>query len=393
MADLEEENRRLREEIRTLPLQSSLSSPHTTALQTSASAGQCSRAAARVLVPTFPRLTSTDTSQTSFLSSPFRLWDGLAENHTPQSASPDDDVRSSLSDLERLELIDVFFIRRWPQYPVLHRPTFMDRHYTPWSRGEVINSLSMFLVNIVLAIGASEKGRTATGTSQTQLPQIFFQEAIKSLDDVLGAEDRDCIQCLLLLCMYGSHEPQSVNLWYTNGLALRLAIGLNLHRCESVGNGNSNSVMEDEMAKRLFWSVYNMDRSICIAMGRPLGIQDADITMPLPLCLTDEMLALTEEGALPTPTLSPDPRDLSTFLHIIQLRRLKADIYTTLHSAAGNAALTPQSLDTLRAQFYARLNQWLVSSKLKESAQQITSRPLAPGSAIVAISITSRTTP
>lgn len=233
----------------------------------------------------------------------------------------------------------------------------MQSHYLPWSLSEPTSNLSVFLVKIVLAIGASEKQR-ATSSSQT-LHQHLFHEAVQNLDNVMSAEDRVCIQCLLLLCMYGSNEPQSVNLWYTTGLALRLAIGMNMHRCESVG---SRGPLEDEMAKRLFWSVYNMDRSICIAMGRPLGIQDSDITMPLPLCLTDEMLTVPEGGdALPSPNLIPDPHDMSTFLHIIQLRRINADIYKTLHSA-GKTSLATETLESVRAQFYSQLNQWLVSA-------------------------------
>lgn len=321
----------------------------------STSVGEGGQAASRMLLPTFPRLAQVEAQQTGFLSSPWRLWDGLIANETPESAEP---VDALVPEGERLELVNIFFIRRWPQYPVLHRPTFMHLHYIPWSSGEPVSSLSTFLVNIVLAIGASERER-ATTVGQAPLHHSFFRAAIEKLDDVLGAEDRDCIQCLLLLCMYGSHEPQSVNLWYTVGLALRLSIGTNMHRCESVGN---RGLLEDEMAKRLFWSVYTMDRSICIAMGRPLGIQDSDITMPLPLCLTDEMLTVPEEGEpLAPPSLGPDPRDMSTFLHIIQLRRINADIYTTLHSA-GKTSLTPESLETLRSQFYSQLNQWLVAA-------------------------------
>ena len=239
----------------------------------------------------------------------------------------------------------------------------MEQHYEPFTRGEATNGLSTFIVNIVLAIGSSEKVRTNV---PCQVPhQSFFQAAVRSLGDVLGADDLDCIQCLLLLCMYGNNEPQSVNLWYTVGLILRLAIGIDLHRRESLIN---KGFMEREMTKRLFWSVYAMDRSISIAMGRPLGIQDTDITMPLPLCLTDEMLLARDRagssasgGDMSFVSLMPDPSDLSTFLHIIQLRRMNGNIYRTLYSA-GDTSLTSESVEALRSQYYGQLNQWLVST-------------------------------
>ena len=63
-----------------------------------------------------------------------------------------------------------------------------------------------------------------------------------------------------------------------------------------------------------------MDRSISIAVGRPLGIQDTDITMPLPLCLTDGMLPARDRagssasgGDMSFVSVMPDPSDHSTF--------------------------------------------------------------------------------
>ncbi|RYP67729.1 hypothetical protein DL769_005693 [Monosporascus sp. CRB-8-3] len=315
----------------------------------------------RILLPTFARLGSSATCESGFLSSPWRLWDGVT------TAGGLDNVSNvgiqSLSEGQRRDFVDIFFAKRWPQFPVLHQPTFLEQHYAPFVRGETTNKLSPFLVNIILAIGSSEKTRRSAPSQE--IHQSFFQAAVQSLCDVLGANDLDCIQCLILLCMYGTNEPQSVNLWYTAGLILRLAIGIDLHRRESLINKN---FMEREMIKRLFWSVYTMDRSISIAMGRPLGIQDADITMPLPLCLTDEMLlAQASAGGSPSGgdtsfvNLVPDPRDLSTFLNIIQLRRINASIYKTLYSA-GDANLTGESIGALRSQYYGQLNEWLVST-------------------------------
>lgn len=234
----------------------------------------------------------------------------------------------------------------------------MQKHYLPvTSRGYSASDLSTFIVNMVLAIGASEKNRSSP--SRQALHQSYFRSAIRKLNHALTADDLDAIQCLFLLSMYGSYEPQAINLWHTTGLALRLAVGINLHRRESLGR---HGLLEDEMAKRLFWCIYTMDRSICITMGRPLGIQDSDITMPLPLCLTDETLvAQQDDPSLPLSALTSDPRDMSTFLHIIQLRRLNADIYKAIHSA-GDTTLTADSIDALRSRYYAQLNHWLVST-------------------------------
>ncbi|KAH7123293.1 fungal-specific transcription factor domain-containing protein [Dactylonectria estremocensis] len=305
----------------------------------------------RMLLPTFPRTDAIDHPSPSFLGSPWHLWNGLAEASPPGDIP--DTIPPSLEDYSS-ELVDVFFSRRWPQFPVLHKPTFMERHYIPFSKGDACDALSSFQVNMVLAIGASEQGRSRSPAQP--LHHRFFEAAVRDLASVLGSSDLDCIQCLLLLCIFGSNEPQLVNLWYTVGLALRLAVGIDLHRHETVAK---KALLDAEMCKRLFWSVYTMDRSICIAMGRPLGIQDADITMPLPLSMSDDRLMNLDQAPFVSP--ASDVKDLSTFLHIISLRRLKADIYKALHSA-GETNMEDSSLEAIRQEYHRQLGDWLFSA-------------------------------
>ncbi|KAH6969252.1 fungal-specific transcription factor domain-containing protein [Fusarium avenaceum] len=303
----------------------------------------------RMLLPTFRGL-GTNGPEAGFKSGPWQLWNGLSASDTPPT------VTSSTFSLHQdgLGLIDIFFDRRWPQYPVLHRPTFMEQHFIPYCNGQISNRLSAFEVHMVLAIGASEKARISSDAPISH--EYFFEAAVRDLDSVLAADDLDCIRCLSLLCLFGSNEPQSVNLWYTVGMALRLAVGIDMHREESLAQ---KTLLDAEMRKRLFWSLYTMDRSVSMSLGRPLGIQDADITIPLPLVLTDGQIAGPSEQ--PIANLLPDVRDMSAFRHIVELRQINAGIYSALHSAGG-ANLESANLDAIRQQHYTRLNAWLLSA-------------------------------
>lgn len=304
----------------------------------------------RLLRPTFSGTGTSRTGEESLLNSPSRLWDGVSTGRKPEG--PISVIHSSLQDNNFL--IEGFFSRRWPQFPALHKPTFLEKHYLPFSQGEAVGDLSLFQVNIVLAIAASERART--DERYRQLQDDFFQSATASLGGALATDDFDSIQRLLLLCIYCNNEPQSVDLWHAIGLALRLAVGMNLHRIETI---TSKEPLEAEMCKRLFWCVYTMDRGISMSLGLPLGIQDADITMPLPLSLSDDVLANPSQE---TPlSFGPDVNDLSTFLHIIELRRINADIYKSLHSA-GDTNLEGSNIDVIRVQHHTRLNQWLISA-------------------------------
>jgi hypothetical protein len=252
------------------------------------------------------------------------------------------------------ELIDVYFDNYWAHLPVLHKPTFLSHHYYPISQGAVAKTFSEFQVYMVFAIAACEKPNIAGGYTFSH--HEFFRKAIQTLGAVMSSSDLDCIQCLLLLCIYGRNEPQSVNMWHVTGLVLRTALGIDLHRKESLAQAN---VFEAEMAKRLFWSAYVLDRSIAMAMGRPLGIEDSDITVQLPLQYTDEQLAY-HDPQLVAPSGFPDAKDTSTFIHVIKIRQINAKIYKTFHSAGYSNSV--EDLDALRLQYYGQLNEWLITT-------------------------------
>ncbi|ETS79650.1 hypothetical protein PFICI_09503 [Pestalotiopsis fici W106-1] len=306
----------------------------------------------RILRPTFASRLNGQEVDDAFKSSPWHLWrddpttaatPGLAE----QTAWP--------LDAHASKLIDIFFARRWPSLPILHQPTFRQRHYEPLLNGKPAKDLSHFQVYMVLAIAGAEA--PSANRSQTLSHQDFFQIAIRDLHLILNADDLECIQCLLLLCMYGSNEPQSVNMWYTSGLALRLAIGIDLHRAETT---SKLDLLHAEMSKRIFWCAYVMDRSMAIAMGRPLGIQDTDITTPLPLQLSDSQLMELSEGPV-MGNLVAQSDDMSTFIHVSKLRRLNGEIYKSFHAPV-ISGMADVALDTVRSGYLSRLNDWIAAS-------------------------------
>lgn len=308
----------------------------------------------RVLRPTF---THPNHLGDTLWSSPWQLWgEDTRIEVSPHQGAPNPSPPPM--DSYAPALIDRFFACRWPQLPILHRGVFMQRHYAPLSAGLPAEPLSSFQVHMVLAIACADTNPSDKCFSHCD----FFQIAIRDLHLVFDAGDLDCIQCLLLLCLYGNSEPQSVNMWHTIGLALRLAMGIDLHRLEAVAYKH---IFEAEMSKRLFWSIYILDRSISISMGRPLGILDADITIPLPSRLTDEQI-LNHEGVCfadnsTAQTSTAQISDTSTFIHIIKLRRINANTYQTFH-VAGNRDLDEAASGVLRASYYNQLNEWLVGA-------------------------------
>ncbi|KAL5042329.1 hypothetical protein BDW71DRAFT_147085 [Aspergillus fruticulosus] len=305
----------------------------------------------RILRPTFAPQPNFRDSYRSALSSAWYLWGDDAANVDAITSQSNADP-SGFDNADFENLVDAFFERRWPYLPVLHQPSFVNDHLNPFLARSATSPISNFLVNMVCAIATTERSPTQDGNNQ--LHRLFFNRAVQDLHIVIQVGDFECIQCLLLLCMYGHNEPQSVNMWYTTGLALQLALGIDLHRKESLADQN---LLRSEMLKRIFWCAYVMSCSMAINMGRPLGIHENDITVPLPLPLTDEQL--DESFTAPDAPLLPRIKDTSTFIHIIQLRKINARVYTSFHSI-GRTPSDPDELETARSAFFSELNHWLI---------------------------------
>ncbi|PYH35687.1 fungal specific transcription factor domain-containing protein [Aspergillus neoniger CBS 115656] len=274
----------------------------------------------RILRPTFSLQFSSRRENRSAMSSAWELWGDVTDIEVSEADG------LSLDNDTYINLAGAFFDRRWPYLPVLHRHTFANQHLTAFLTKSEMRPLTSFMVNIVCAIASTEKSSPQT---RDKTHRVFFKEAIKDLDLVLSGENIQCVQCLLLLCMYGHNEPQSVNMWFTTAMALNLAIGLDLYRKESI---SGKDIMDTEMSKRVFWCAYVINCSVAINMGRPLGIQESDISMPLPMQLTDAQLIESIQSPNVEESVIPHVADTSTFVHIIKLRRINAGVYKTFHS-------------------------------------------------------------
>ena len=68
--------------------------------------------------------------------------------------------------------------------------------------------------------------------------------------------------------------------WFLVGTAARLAIGMGLH-CDQTFQNIPNAQVERR--KRLFFSIFMMDRLVSITLGRPFAIHEDDIDISVRL--------------------------------------------------------------------------------------------------------------
>jgi proline utilization trans-activator len=108
------------------------------------------------------------------------------------------------------------------------------------------------------------------------------------------------------------------------GTALRMAISLALH--QEVPDPRLDEASK-EQRRRIWWSVYSLDRILCIKGGNPLTIDDQDIAVKLPSRLSNE----------------PEYCPAVCLRHYTQLSRILGRIMKTVYRK------TPKSGSTLMA--------------------------------------------
>lgn len=208
---------------------------------------------------------------------------------------------SSLEEAERVA--NQYFDHLGYQYPFLHRSNFMTRlkHIYAGNRpsAEVHYSYHITMA-IALQMGSADEAQSTE----------FYRLSQRSLSHVLLNEDLSAICALLSLALYTLFAAAGPSVWHILGTAIRLATSLGLHKSPP-----SSSLVEEEMAKRVFWSLYNLDRLIAATLGRPLGISDEDISVDLPRELNDDWVE------------APGASSMTIPLQVIKLRRIFSQIY------------------------------------------------------------------
>jgi hypothetical protein len=107
------------------------------------------------------------------------------------------------------------------------------------------------------------------------------------------------------------------------GTTMRHALMMGLHR------KFKGSDVVDQRRKRIFWTIYMLERSIARTLGLPVCVSDRDIEVDLPANIPED----TEDENTMQTTLQQNlgATPMSAFIHIVRLAQLESKIYTSIH--------------------------------------------------------------
>ena len=228
-------------------------------------------------------------------------------------------------------LMRKYMTKVWPIFPVLHAPSVWQQlenvlralNGLPQGQRTIQPSFDFLIVYLCLAVSAT-LGSAKTGHEQKHMlfSGSLFEEGIQHFTERAQIpSDLAGIQVTLLVLQYASINPRQANVWMLTGSVMRACLELGLHR--EPPNSGVFDVLTLDMRRRVFWTAYCFDRSICSALQRPLSIPDETIDAKYPSTLDDRHIHLDHI----------DEKGIETKLHMIrwvQFRKLQSTI-TEVH--------------------------------------------------------------
>ncbi|RDW67173.1 CeGAL family transcription factor [Aspergillus mulundensis] len=225
------------------------------------------------------------------------------------------------------ELVDAYF--RWvaPVVPIVNRSRFMRQYRDPK------NPPSLLLLQAILLAGSrvctNPQLMDANG-STTPAAMTFYKRA-KALYDANYEDDRvTIVQALVLLGWYWEGpEDVTKNVFYWTRVAIIVAQGSGMHRSVE---SSQLSKPDKRLWKRIWWTLFTRDRSVAVALGRPICINtdDADVEM-----LTEE--DFVEDEIDIAAEYPPDPVHVQFFLQYVKLCEIMGLVLSQQYSVASKS--------------------------------------------------------
>ncbi|KAL2755220.1 hypothetical protein ACRALDRAFT_1064923 [Sodiomyces alcalophilus JCM 7366] len=222
------------------------------------------------------------------------------------------------------ELIGSYFKWVHPIVPVINRVQFMNQYRDP------TNPPSLLLLQAILLAGSRvcTNPQLMDANGSTTPAALTFYKRAKALYDANYEDDRVTIVQSLLLMGWYWEGPEDVtkNVFYWTRVATIVAQGSGMHR--SVEQSQL-SRSDKRLWKRIWWTLFTRDRSVAVALGRPvqINLDDSDVEM-----LTEDDFIEDEVGR--PSEFPPDPVHVQFFLQYVKLCEIMGLVLSQQYSVA-----------------------------------------------------------
>ncbi|KAF9762894.1 hypothetical protein IL306_003287 [Fusarium sp. DS 682] len=114
--------------------------------------------------------------------------------------------------------------------------------------------------------------------------RLFFEQAKALVPDIIERPGLRSIQACLILGVYLMPLNAVGSSYVYTGMALRKALAFDLHQDS---DDQTMDAREREVRRRLWWSIYSLERCSTIKLNRPRSVAPEIITVPLPTIMPE----------------------------------------------------------------------------------------------------------
>ncbi|KAH8815454.1 fungal-specific transcription factor domain-containing protein [Xylogone sp. PMI_703] len=241
-------------------------------------------------------------------------------------------------------LIGAYFEHVHPNFPILHQTSFLHQYRSTFAdEVKAIKDLDpgwACCLFMTLVFGA-QIFENHDKEQFTKLQRRYLDLVEARVNLLISSGSIANLQAILLLQLYQHNTTERNTAFMLLGCASRMAMALGMHR-EVINAGFSP--IEQELRRQIWWTIYMFEQHQCTILGRPSGIDDADISVSLP---DDDTLGTRE-------FIPPDYTDFS-----LRMSRIQAEVTRQIYAVPNSPYESGDpSLTALAHQFLQEVDAW-----------------------------------
>ncbi|KAK2751324.1 hypothetical protein FQN55_001059 [Onygenales sp. PD_40] len=255
----------------------------------------------------------------------------IVENHISGAGPPSDDLGR--------KLIETYSDRLDWRYPFLDLDEILELHCDRenLSRADPQSlpgnkRFGLFKLYLVYGVGSGLLALTEKQTT-SPMPEAFYATAIQHISAAREPRSLEHIEAMVLLVIFHLRSSISRELWYLIGFAMRTCIDQGMYLSRREADIPPEAI---QRRRKLFWTIYSLERNISIALGYPVSLPDRLIDVEMPTVMTE------------------DDHKSRQAIHIFQIRRIESRIH---HSIYRNDRTLQELLPKTR-EHYQQLQDW-----------------------------------
>lgn len=231
-------------------------------------------------------------------------------------------------------LVEAYFSRFHFLLPVLDKPSFLKQYHllmdnTNDPRAVGIDTAFVAQTFSVFSVAARflDDPRLSTGKADEGGMGMMYYERALILQYISHASIQPThVQTFTLLSAFLCSVNCLPQAWILIGQGVRAAQDLGLHRSP---RRLHISPIEKETLRKIWWGVYTLDRMFALTLGRPLGIEDSDCDVELPVDVEDEHLPQYFSGAI---MVDKQPSLMAGFIAFITLYKIAGSVLRRVYA-------------------------------------------------------------